>query len=252
MRARMLKPGFFRNEDLAKLDPHVRLLFAGLWCIADREGRLEDRPLRIRADVFPYEDVDVEAGLSSLREAAFLERYEVDGVKYIQILAFKKHQNAHCREPASEIPAPCEHCAGTVPNGCPDDAGPAEYGIRNTETGVATQLKGARASPALPDWLPHDAWRDWHNFRNQRKGWTPKARELSLATLRRLHADGNDPVKVINRSIERGWTGLFPLPENERHALSPPGRKLSAVEQVQQAILERRARESDGQPPAAA
>ena len=245
MRARLLKPGFFRNEDLAKLDPHVRLLFAGLWCIADREGRLEDRPQRIRADVFPYEGaVDVEAGLSSLREAAFLERYEVDGVKYIQILAFKKHQNAHCREAASEIPAPCEHYAGTVPNQCQNDAGPAVYGIRYTETGVATQLKGARAAPARPDWLPPDAWHDWHTFRNQRKGWTPKARELSLATLRRLHADGNDPVKVINRSIERGWTGLFPLPENERHAARPPRRKLSAVEQVEEAIRERREREA--------
>lgn len=131
MRARLLKPGFFRNEDLAKLDPHIRLLFIGLWCIADREGRLEDRPLRIRADVFPYENVDVEAGLSSLQKAAFLERYEIDGVKYIQILAFKKHQNAHCREPASEIPAPCSHHVGTMPNECYTHAGPAEYGIRN-------------------------------------------------------------------------------------------------------------------------
>ena len=42
------------------------------------------------------------------------------------------------------------------------------------------------------------------------------------------------------------------VPQGDRHALSPPGRKLSAVEQVQQAILDRRARESDGQPPAAA
>lgn len=254
MRARLLKPGFFRNEDLAKLDPHIRLLFSGLWCIADREGRLEDRPLRIRADVFPYENVDVEAGLSSLQKAAFLERYEIDGVKYIQILAFKKHQNAHCREPASEIPAPCSHHVGTMPNECHAHAGPAEYGIRNTEleTGVASQLMGARASPALPEWLPPDAWRDWHNFRNQRKGWTPKARELSLATLRRLYADGNDPVMVINRSIERGWTGLFPLPENDRHAASPSSRKLSAVDQVQAAIRDRRAREVDGRPPAAA
>ena len=248
----MLKPGFFRNEELARLPFEVRLLFAGLWCIADREGRLEDRPLRIRADLFPYEDVDVEAGLSSLRKAAFLERYEVDGIHYIQILAFKKHQNAHCREPTSEIPAPGEHHAGTVPNQCRSDAGRAEYGIRNTEYGVASQLKGARASPALPDWLPADAWRDWHNFRNQRKGWTPKARELSLATLCRLHTDGHDPVKVINRSIERGWTGLFPLPENEHHATRSSSGKLSAVEQVQQAILERRARDSDGQPPATA
>ncbi len=122
----------------------------------------------------------------------------------------------------------------------------------NLQAGVVSQPMGARAAPALPDWLPPDAWHDWHTFRNQRKGWTPKARELSLATLRRLHADGNDPVMVINRSIECGWTGLFPLPENDRHAASPSSRKLSAVEQVEAAIRDRRAREADGQPPAAA
>ena len=44
MRTRLLKPGFFMNEELARLPVRARLLFAGLWCLADREGRLEDRP----------------------------------------------------------------------------------------------------------------------------------------------------------------------------------------------------------------
>ena len=48
-RARNIKPGFFANENLAECDPLARLLFAGLWCLADREGRLEDRPKRIAA-----------------------------------------------------------------------------------------------------------------------------------------------------------------------------------------------------------
>ena len=59
-RARLLKPGFFRNEMLAELPHATRLLFAGLWLISDREGRLEDRPKRIGADIFPYETLDVD------------------------------------------------------------------------------------------------------------------------------------------------------------------------------------------------
>src|SRR5262245_30051913 len=60
-RIRSIKPGFFRNEDLAAFPFQHRLLFAGLWLLADREGRLEDRPKRIHADLFPYDPaLDVE------------------------------------------------------------------------------------------------------------------------------------------------------------------------------------------------
>jgi hypothetical protein len=116
-RARNLKPGFFRNEDLADLPFAYRLLFQGLWCVADREGRLEDRPKRIKADVFPYDDVDVAAGLEALADAGFILRYQVGETQYIQVLAFHKHQNPHCKEAASTIPAPCKHRASTEISG---------------------------------------------------------------------------------------------------------------------------------------
>lgn len=116
-RARNLKPGFFKNDLLAELPFEYRLLFQGLWCEADREGRLEDRPKRIKAEVFPYDDVDVEAGLNALASAGFIERYESNNSKYIQVVAFSKHQNPHCKESASTIPAPCKHSASTEISG---------------------------------------------------------------------------------------------------------------------------------------
>ena len=105
-RARNIKPGFFMNEYLAECDLAARLLFIGLWCLADREGRLEDRPKRIGAFVFPYEQYDIDSLLDQLAECGFIIRYQVDGKKYIQVVNFKKHQNPHVREAASEIPAP--------------------------------------------------------------------------------------------------------------------------------------------------
>ena len=48
MRARNIKPGFFRDEQLMQVPPLGRILFAGLWCLADREGRLPDRPAQIK------------------------------------------------------------------------------------------------------------------------------------------------------------------------------------------------------------
>ena len=53
MRARNIKPGFFKNDTLAELDFAGRLLFIGLWGIADRAGRLEDRPKKSRRRYFP-------------------------------------------------------------------------------------------------------------------------------------------------------------------------------------------------------
>lgn len=105
-RSRNIKPGFFKNEDLADCDPLARILFAGLWTIADREGRLEDRPKRIKAEILPYDNVDGDALLSQLVERGFIVRYCVDGHPYLSIPTFIKNQQPHINEAQSTIPAP--------------------------------------------------------------------------------------------------------------------------------------------------
>ena len=103
-RSRNIKPGFFTNEDLVELDFSTRLLFAGLWTVADRAGRLQDRPKKIKIDVFPADNLDINAMLQALHDGGFIERYAVDGSKFIQILNWSKHQNPHHTEKASDIP----------------------------------------------------------------------------------------------------------------------------------------------------
>lgn len=105
-RIRTIKPQFFIDEDVAQLSPLARLLFIGLWTLADREGRLEDRPLRIKVQILPYDDIDADALLGELEDGGFVIRYVVDGRKYIQIRSFEKHQRPNMREPESTIPAP--------------------------------------------------------------------------------------------------------------------------------------------------
>jgi hypothetical protein len=134
-RARNIKPGYFSNEFLAELEPLARILFAGLWCWADREGRFEDRPKRIKADILPYDDCDINKLLNDLMNAheQFIIRYEVDGKRYVQIVNFPKHQNPHIKEPASIIPAPpikmkapCENSASTVQEQEQNSSSPAD------------------------------------------------------------------------------------------------------------------------------
>lgn len=105
-RARNIKPGFYKNEDLAECSIWARFIFPGLWMLADREGRLEDRPKRIKGELLPFDSQDVEPLLVELAARGFIERYEVEGRAYIQIIAFSKHQNPHHREAESDIPPP--------------------------------------------------------------------------------------------------------------------------------------------------
>jgi hypothetical protein len=102
-RARNIKPGIMENEDLADLDPIARLLFIYLWMLADREGRLEDRPRKIKAKALPYDAVDADDLLNELQRAGFIARYEVDGEKLIQIVKFLKHQKPHSNEIESKL-----------------------------------------------------------------------------------------------------------------------------------------------------
>lgn len=104
-RARNIKPAFFKNYELADAGPVAQILFAGLWCLADREGRLEDKPRLIKAELFPYYDCDVNGELTVLQRLGFVRRYVNAGVAVIEVLNFKKHQAPHNTEKASTLPA---------------------------------------------------------------------------------------------------------------------------------------------------
>ncbi|MEN6629843.1 MAG: hypothetical protein ABFC42_09375 [Sulfuricella sp.] len=112
-RARNIKPGFFRNADLVELPVDARILFIGLWTIADRAGRLEDRPKQIKMELFPADNMDCDDLLNKLAETGMVVRYEVSGKRYLQVTNFVKHQNPHRDEKASTIPAMPSHDAET-------------------------------------------------------------------------------------------------------------------------------------------
>lgn len=151
MRARNIKPGFFKNEELAELSPLTRILFAGLWCMADREGRLEDRPKRIKAEILPYDSLlncdgyensgtknamckktggeghEINSMLDALASKQFILRYSVHGEHYIQISNFTKHQSCNVKENVSTIPAPCQDDTSFPPYPLPLTEYPLPY-----------------------------------------------------------------------------------------------------------------------------
>jgi hypothetical protein len=106
-RSRNIKPGFFKNEDLAECSAWARLCFIGLWTLADREGRLEDRAKRIKAELFAYDSVDVEPLLVELAARDFILRFKDGaGLGIIQVIEFTKHQSPHFKEAKSVLASP--------------------------------------------------------------------------------------------------------------------------------------------------
>jgi len=92
MRSRNIKPGFYKNDLLAECDPLARILFTGLWCMADRSGRLEYRPKKIKAELLPYDSCNVEKLVKQLSDKNFITVYCVSNENYIEINNFTKHQ----------------------------------------------------------------------------------------------------------------------------------------------------------------
>lgn len=163
-RARNIKPAFFENEVLGTADPMLSLLFIGLWMLADREGRLEDRPLRIKGQIFPHRDLPEFNGyLTVLERMGFIERYEVGDFKLIQVVKFKKHQHVHHTERESTLPGK-NHMEQQVNKGAesltvkaplptrytPSDILNTE--ILNTDTNlIADTSPPSVASPSVPE-----------------------------------------------------------------------------------------------------
>lgn len=136
-RSRNIKPGIMENEKLADLSYSHRLLFIYLWMLADKEGRLEDRPKRIKVQAFPYDtDLNIDEMLNDLARTGFILRYTCAEYHIIQVINFLKHQAPHVREKPSDLPSPEQGTAKVVPS---------------------TEQGSALASPRSPDSLIPDS-----------------------------------------------------------------------------------------------
>ncbi len=103
-----LKQVIFNNDSMGELPPLARLLFAGLWCLVDNKGRLEDRPGAIGKALVGYDKVSanqVDKMLQSLHDRASIVRYSRGGSNYIQVNNFNKYNKMLIRM-QSQIPAP--------------------------------------------------------------------------------------------------------------------------------------------------
>ena len=208
-RARNIKPGFFKNEDLAECTPWARLCFAGLWVLADREGRLEDRPKRIKGELFAYDSVEVEPLLCELEARGFLVRYRNQDGSFIQISKFSTHQTPHYSEKPSVINPP------EFQETDPDDGGKTPRELREDSKNEPLIKRGSQPPDSL---IP-----DSPNPSNPTSGevgaaFPPENRpedppQLSLVTLPPPKPSG--PPDCPHRAVLALWAEVLPaLPQH--------------------------------------
>ncbi len=238
MRARNIKPGFFTNEDLGEVSIPARFLFSGLWCMADREGRLEDRPKRIKGEIFRFDSIEVEPLLKELSALQFIIRYEIEGKRFIWITKFSSHQSPHYQEKPSIIP-PCpleksfdddnknpgksfdddnenprqapEKSSMKKGQISPDSLIPDSL-IPDSNTTHPPKKKSAKTCEPfeLPNDIPPFEWESWMQIRKKKRSPnTSHAKELLIKELRLISEKRGISIKnIIERAIMRNWTGV--------------------------------------------
>jgi hypothetical protein len=191
-RIRTIKPEFFRSEDIGDLTPLARLLFIGLWTMADRDGRLLDRPRRISADIFPYdEDFDCETLLGELDAGDLIHRYEAGGQRCIQIQNFAKHQRPHPKEPPSVVPAEPDDSVRQsrekklLTTEERDETSPGKVDL-GMESGKGMETPPPAGAPAIQSPVPPAPWHAHRWLEKFGKAWCQKYQQLTYG---QGHAD---------------------------------------------------------------
>ena len=204
-RTRSIKPGFFTNDLLGEIHPLGRLLFAGLWCQADRNGFVEYRPRRLKAEILPFDDADVVALVGDLEARGFVKRFEDQGSEWLLITKFTAHQSPHPREPSLDLTFP--------------SAKPEIFPARPTcgEVHELQALASAKTSPGEHDGAP---WR------------APKQAEIPTTSSSLLHFPSPLPSSVarpaeaglpqqVQWSPQGGWQGITPEDRSEWRSAFP-------------------------------
>lgn len=110
-RIRSVSPDIVEDESLAKVSPYAERTFVRLWTILDDKGRGKDNALLLKAQLYPLDErmtaERVAKDLAELEAEGLLQRYEVDGKRYLcaKPEAWSRYQKPKHPTP-SKLPPP--------------------------------------------------------------------------------------------------------------------------------------------------
>lgn len=168
-RIRTIKPTFFRSRSVKKLSDKAKLVWIGLWNLADDAGRLMDELGILTGDLWALSvsETKLDAALDELAREGRIVRYKVAGQAYIQVTGWE-HQKINRATPS-----------GIPPVDLSDDSVSAHGGLTSgregkgrDKEGEATFVAGAPFCKKHPNGTDApcracgDARRRWETTRN--------------------------------------------------------------------------------------
>ena len=107
-RIRTIQPDFARSLSMSRVSREARLLFVLLWTIVDDEGRCQGGLDDLASVLYPS-DSDVSmyllSWLDELEREDCIARYTIDGLDYLRVVRWHKHQRIYHPTPSS-LPPP--------------------------------------------------------------------------------------------------------------------------------------------------
>lgn len=139
-RIRSIKPTFFRSRSVKKLTDKAKLVWIGLWNVADDEGRVADELGILTGDLWALavSEARLDKVLDELVTERRIVRYKVAGQAFIQVLGWE-HQRINRATP-SQIP----------PVSLRDDSVSAHGGLTSGREGIGRDKEGEALRAAPP------------------------------------------------------------------------------------------------------
>ena len=203
MRIRSLKPEFFDSPSTAAAGPWARLLFMGMWCMADDWGVGPANPKELAASIFPNDDQWTSKELPSLcKEVADsygVVFYTHRGRPYFQIPTWEDHQitqrRAKRRYPTADDPeSVLDQASPELPSirkevPCEDkEKSSSEQGNRGSGEQGSRGTSAARKTTPKPKPVEPDTFPDWYQAYPRHEG-RAKAVEAYIKALSTVDAD---------------------------------------------------------------
>lgn len=108
-RIRTIKPEFWQDELISKMDPLDRLVFLGLISMADDFGRVRDNIKILDAFIFPNCSRTVRESVANLSRINRIRRgNSSNGTPIIEIVNWSKHQKVDKPQTATALPPICD------------------------------------------------------------------------------------------------------------------------------------------------
>lgn len=104
----MIDPSIWQSEDFGRLSNLSKIVFIGLFSLADDEGRGRANPMYLKSTLFPYNEdmrsADIEKALSEISSNMSVIFYSCDGSNYYNLLSWYTFQRID-KPTDSKIPA---------------------------------------------------------------------------------------------------------------------------------------------------